>query len=146
VTKGRSVSTSCGWTSSASKTIWTSALLGGVEQVLHHLLLAVDHDGRAAGQAAMSMRNISPSQARLVPPWTSPSRRIRSAITQAVHQVDGDLLQHAGPDAALDIGAVRRSSTTASTPARFSRWPGTIRPDPAPMMATWVRTMELSAG
>ena len=80
----------------------------GRDQVLHHLLLAVDVDQLAAGEA----RQVE---------WISlPEKRMSSAVVDHAlaaqplidaeigHQVDGALLQHAGAHAAFDVLAAAR--------------------------------------
>ena len=53
-----------------------------------------------------------------MPSWTRPSRSSRAAEPDLAQQLDGRVLQHAGPHPLLDVAAVARSSTTESMPAR----------------------------
>jgi hypothetical protein len=83
-----------------------AALISGVEQILHHLLLAIDRDGAAAGQASqVDTEQVSiQSEVDAAMDQTFPIQPTGKA--ELAHQIDGDLLQHASTDAPLHIGPV----------------------------------------
>ena len=80
----------------------------GRDQVLHHLLLAVDVDELAAGQAGQVEVDQLAGKAdveRLVDHALAAQPGIDAEVG---HQVDGALLQHAGAHAAFDVFAALR--------------------------------------
>ena len=79
------------------------------DQVLHHLLLAVDRHHLAGDQLGeMHVDQLAVAEAdvdRLVDHAFAPQPLVEAEL---VHQVDGALLQHAGAHAILHIGAAAR--------------------------------------
>jgi hypothetical protein len=83
-----------------------SAGIGRVEEVLHHLLLAVDHDARAAGERG----HVDTEHLAVAGQSRAGMHQALGAEAgveaEAGHEVDRDLFEHAGAHAALDVGAV----------------------------------------
>ena len=68
-----------------------------VDQILHHFVLPVDRDGLAAAQFRQMDVVTLAAEAEVQPLCGSPSRFNRSPTPMLDHQIDGALLQHAGP-------------------------------------------------
>jgi hypothetical protein len=78
------------------------------DQILHHLLLAVDRDMPAAGQRRQVEMDEPVAEAdveRVVDHAFAPEPRVEA---ERVHHLDGALLEHAGAYAALDVLAGAR--------------------------------------
>ena len=110
------------------------------DQILHHLLLAIDGDDLARRQH----RQVDVDRAAVI---ADVEPRVGHALAmqplagaKLVHQIDGAVLQHAGADAALDIVAAARFQHHAfDAGAMQQQRAGTDRRARAPTMPTCVR-------
>ena len=78
------------------------------DQILHHLLLAVDRDDLAGRQLRQVDVDDAAAEADVEPRVDHALALQPLAGAELVHQVDGALLQHAGADAAFDVVAAAR--------------------------------------
>ena len=78
------------------------------DQILHHLLLAIDRDDLARRQHRQVDVDDAAAEADVEPRVGHALAMQPLAGAELVHQVDGALLQHAGAHAALDVVAAAR--------------------------------------
>lgn len=91
------------------------ARLGEVEQVAHDLLLAIDGD-RLAGEGGHVDAEHLAVEREIGAAVKQALGRDACAGAELVHQRDGAGLEHAGTDAAFDIGAVAALDDSAGNP------------------------------
>ena len=115
---GPSLSRSCSETSSTSKRSSPPASQARGDEVLDHLLLAVDGDRPPAGELGEVDAVPAPVEAQLEAVVDEALAVQALGDAGGVEQVDRRLLEHAGAHARLDVVARRASSTTDSMPCR----------------------------